>query len=549
VGFLDWLFGGRKSADTDTPPLVATNALTAARPNSQRQSVPHYAVVDVETTGLSPTRDRVLELAIVRTDRDGNVVDEWVSRFNPEGPVGATHIHGIRDHDVANAPLFRDAAQTISSLLSGLPIVAHNAKFDLGFLRAEFAAAGWDLPALTSYCTMNGSHHYLPELERRRLADCCWGARVELNDAHSALGDARATAALLRHYLTMGRARTPHGELSSLSASPRWPGGPARPPQLTRPPQAARTRATNSPSRSAPARWTPARPAQPALMAQLTSLSILDVIDEGAPVGTAAYIELLFDALEDGDISAGEAASLAELAQTFELTQDDLNAAHKAFLLALAHHALSDGRVSANERQELNGLADLLSVPTNALKTLLNEAEASREARLGAGLKPLPVDWAHGEPLRVGHKVAFTGCDERQRERLERRAEKLGVRVMNNISKMTVMLITDGSFSGGKHASALELGTRTVHPDVFEILLKHLQPALTSMTSEPSTTRTERAIVASATSTSNANAGAPPAGSPFDIRSWASANGYVVGVRGRLPREVVDAYNLSRELV
>jgi DNA polymerase-3 subunit epsilon len=539
VGFLDWLFGGKKSADTGS-------SVTAAQ--ARLQPAAHFAVVDVETTGLSPTRDRVLELAIVRTDRDGNVVDEWVSRFNPEGPVGATHIHGIRDADVANAPLFRDAAPTISTLLSGLPIVAHNAKFDLAFLRAEFAAAGWDLPDLTSYCTMNGSHHFLPDLERRRLADCCWGARVQLNDAHSALGDARATAALLSEYLTMGRTRTPHRELSSLSSAAGWPPGPSRPPQHTRA-RAASTNSRPTPSRPAPARFTPPRPAQPSLLTQLTSLSLSDVIEEGAPAGAAAYIELLFDALEDGDISAGEAASLSDLAQSFELTQEDLHAAHTAFLSALAHHALNDGRVSTNERQELEALAELMAVPSKVVRAVLSEAEAARKTRLSARLQPLPQDWAHGEPLRVGDKVAFTGCDELQREQLERQSEQLGVRIMGNVSKMTTMLVTDGSFSGGKHSRALELGTRTVHPDLFEILLKHLQPARESSTSKPISTRAKAHPSNPSTLSKGAAVEPISSGSPFDIRAWAAANGHTVGVRGRLPREIVDAYNASRELV
>jgi DNA polymerase-3 subunit epsilon len=540
MGFFDLLFGGRASnqADASAPSSPARPEKISPSPFPS-SSAAGFAVMDVETTGLSPARDRVLELAIVRTDEDGNVVDEWVSRFNPEGPVGATHIHGIRSEDVAGAPLFRDVAREIATRLSGVPIVAHNAKFDLAFLRAEFDAAGWDLPTLTSYCTMNGSHHFFPELERRRLIDCCWGARVQLNDAHSALGDARATAALLRVYLTLGREKMPNRELASLSQSARWPVGPARAPQLTR------KRTVRAETRSTPARWTPARPTQPALIAQVTSLSLLDVIDEGAPVGTAAYIELLFDALEDGDISAGEAASLSELAGTFELTTSDIDAAHTAFLLALANHALHDGRVSSSERQELNTLAELLAVPTSAVKDVLTRAEAARDARLSAKLKPLPLDWPHGEPLRVGDKVAFTGCDDNQRDRLERRAEKLGVRVMSNVSKKTAMLITDDSFSGGKHARAIEVGTRIVHPDVFDILVKHLQPARGEVSSNSTPSGLVHRPVTSAATTPISTARTADLGSPFEVRAWAAANGHSVGVRGRLPRDIVDAYNAA----
>ena len=153
---------------------------------------PTYAVIDVETTGLSPRTDRILELAIVRTSSSGVVVDEWVSRFDPEGPVGATHIHGITADDVLGAPLFRDVVPQIIERLSGMVIAAHNARFDAAFLNAELERAGWeiddDVPGL---CTMELSGLFLPGLARQRLADCCSAAGVLLEGAHSALGRSR----------------------------------------------------------------------------------------------------------------------------------------------------------------------------------------------------------------------------------------------------------------------------------------------------------------------------------------------------------------------
>lgn len=100
---------------------------------------PRFAVIDVETTGLHPQTQRIVEIAIIRTDETGAQVDSWSTRINPEQPVGATHVHGITDRDVAHAPLFAHVAQAIGSLLNGLVVVAHNAEFDEAFLRAEFA--------------------------------------------------------------------------------------------------------------------------------------------------------------------------------------------------------------------------------------------------------------------------------------------------------------------------------------------------------------------------------------------------------------------------
>lgn len=531
MGVLDWLLGRRESKHR-TKGAIATAPSSGAAP----RSTPAFAVIDVETTGLSPNRDRILELAIVRLDANGNVIDESVGRVDPEGPVGATHIHGIRHSDVVGKPLFRDVAATVVAGLEGVPIVAHNAKFDLAFLRAELAAAGWDVPWLASYCTLDASYAYLPSLDRRRLVDCCHAVGARLEDAHSALGDARATAALFRAYLKANGGADPAlREAINAARTASWPTGPNRP-SLT-----AAERDVRAAHRRAPIQITPPRPKHPPLLEQLTAVSLLEVIEEGAPVGTTAYLELLFQALEDGDITDSEAEALDELRLEFGLTAEDLAAAHDALLLALAHRALDDGHVSHEERRELKSIASLLGVADTKVKAVLDKADAARHARLSAGLGPLPDPWPHGDPLRVGDRVVFTGCDGTQRDRLEQRSEELGVRVLNSVSKLTALLVTDGSFSGGKLAKSLELNTRTVHPDVFEVLLTHLQPAATAVSSP----RASSAAVSTQHDTAKLLAPSTASTSPSAVRAWALANGYEVGVRGRLPKHVLDAYEAS----
>ncbi|AXK47088.1 AAA family ATPase [Brachybacterium saurashtrense] len=162
-------------------------------------------MIDVETTGLDPERERILELAILRVDEHGRPVDQWVTRLHPGGPVRATHIHGITDADVAGAPRFADLAVQIGTALQDMVVVAHNAEFDIAFLQAEFARAGMPMPRLTPYCTLQGSTVYLPQLRRRTLAECCAALGVPHRGAHSALGDAYAAAGLLEQYLAMDR--------------------------------------------------------------------------------------------------------------------------------------------------------------------------------------------------------------------------------------------------------------------------------------------------------------------------------------------------------
>lgn len=496
-----------------------------------------FTVIDVETTGLSARQHRVLEIAVVRTDAQGRIAGEWSRRVDPEGPVGATHIHGITADDVRGAPKFRDLIPDLNAWFQGTVIVAHNARFDLAFMRAEYSYAGWELPRLPSLCTLDASNHYLPNMDRRRLADCCAAARVQLRGAHSALGDARATAGLLAYYLDPRTGTRPHPEHLALlpeAAGITWPTTATRRPQT--PESTAHIQARIQISMSKP------KAPQLNLVELLADFSLIDAMDEGAPPAALAYLEKLAEALEDGEITDEEVQALDDVAAAHGLTDEDRVSANRSLLLALSHLALEDGMVSRAEKAELVAVSEMLGQPKSVLANTLDQAEAARHERLSAGLLPLPDGWLHGEPLRVGDKVAFTGCDEQLRARLEEQAEKLGVRVMNNVSTKTAMLISDGGFVGTKAEAAKQVGCNIVHPDVFREMLKHLQPALPR----------QRKMMPKSSSPS-----APPESLPSDqggpsiastadpaaVRQWARENGYAVGTRGRMHQDLFAAYD------
>lgn len=538
MGLFGWLFR-RRHKDSASPVPDRTGDVVAAAPppavrdgDGPRSSRSDgYAVIDVETTGLSPSWHRVVEIAVVHVDARGRRTTEWTIRVNPEGPVGATHIHGITEVDVAKAPRFAELVPQLNSYLRGRAVSAHNANFDLAFLRAEYARAGWHMPWLPSLCTWQASHHYLPELQGRKLKDCCAAAGITLRGGHSALGDSRATAALLAHYLSPKTRPTPlpdHLDLPRQAAQVVWPVGPSSGP---RDPGSRRTGAV--PHRTA------RRPAAPSLLSNLRSLALVDAVDEGAPVGTLSYLQLLTDVLSDGELTESEAVGLSDLALEYGLTADDLVAANTGLLLALAHRALEDGRVSATERADLLTVAHLLRLPESLVRQVLDRAEKARHARLGAHLKPLPIGWRHGEPLRVGDKVVFTGCDPELRARLEARAEQLGVRVLTAVSSRTALLVTEKAGPSNKNSDADLLGTRTVRPREFETLLTHLQPAQTTSPPTVPATVTPIGPTPEPTVTPTVRSVGPDAG---QVRQWALDQGLTVSTRGRLPAAVVTAY-------
>jgi DNA polymerase-3 subunit epsilon len=132
-----------------------------------------YAVIDVETTGLSPAHHhRIVEIAVVLIDDDGNIVYEWETLLNPQRDVGATEIHGLSAGDVYSAPTFGQVASELGSLLRGRVPVAHNLSFDGPFLASEFKRLGYIVPLTRTagLCTMRLASRYLPAGPRRRVA-------------------------------------------------------------------------------------------------------------------------------------------------------------------------------------------------------------------------------------------------------------------------------------------------------------------------------------------------------------------------------------------
>ena len=99
--------------------------------------------LDLETTGLDPSRDTIIEIGAVRFQGD-RVLDRFVTLVNPQRsiPLRITQITGIRNADVANAPVLAAVLPELLAFVTSdvAAIVAHNAGFDLGFLRAAGSA-------------------------------------------------------------------------------------------------------------------------------------------------------------------------------------------------------------------------------------------------------------------------------------------------------------------------------------------------------------------------------------------------------------------------
>lgn len=165
-----------------------------------------FAVVDVETSGLDPARHRVLQIGVVVVDADGRVLDRWStlvrSDLIPWRSAGPTEVHGIRRRDLWSAPRTSTAIAELARRLESARVVAHNAPFDLAFLTAEAERSGVRLPLNSPICTLRLSRALDPgRRHSHRLVDVCARYGVNLVNAHDALADAEAAAAVLPHLL------------------------------------------------------------------------------------------------------------------------------------------------------------------------------------------------------------------------------------------------------------------------------------------------------------------------------------------------------------
>ncbi len=154
--------------------------------------------MDLETTGGHAGRDRIIEAGIVLL-QDGKVVEEYSTLINPgvRIPYAIQQFTGISEAMVADAPPFEAVAEAIQSRLAGNLFVAHNARFDYGFLRNEFRRLGrrFRAPVL---CTVRLSRALTPGERGHNLDAVMQRHGIACDARHRALGDAKVLADLLR---------------------------------------------------------------------------------------------------------------------------------------------------------------------------------------------------------------------------------------------------------------------------------------------------------------------------------------------------------------
>ena len=160
-----------------------------------------YAIIDIETTGGRANRDKITEIAIILHD-GVDILDSYETLINPECsiPYGITQLTGINQAMVEDAPKFYEVAKDIVEMTENCVFVAHNVRFDYGFIREEFKRLGYSY-SRKQLCTVRLSRKAIPGLTSYGLDNLIRYMGIEVKDRHRAMGDTLATAELFRRIM------------------------------------------------------------------------------------------------------------------------------------------------------------------------------------------------------------------------------------------------------------------------------------------------------------------------------------------------------------
>lgn len=174
------------------------------------------AFIDTETTGLSPARDRIIEIGIIRVE-NGKIVDQIDTLINPNSfvPPEIFTLTGISESEIVSAPEFGDVENKIQAILEGAIFTAHNARFDYAFLKHELVRLGKPYQARV-LCTVKLVRHLFPGLRRYSLSHLIDHFGINPAARHRAYADATVLWELYRIAVQEHGAERVHSEIDGI---------------------------------------------------------------------------------------------------------------------------------------------------------------------------------------------------------------------------------------------------------------------------------------------------------------------------------------------
>ena len=415
-----------------------------------RNYPPQLAFIDLETTGFSPKKgDRIVEVAIINTDWEGNILDRFDTLINPLREVSGTEIHGLTAEMLKEAPSFSDAMDDVLFFLKDKLVVGHNLSFDLRFLEAEIERHYRHRVHFEGLCTLQLSKTLFPNLPIRRLDALCEFLDVELVSSHSALGDCEATMELFNRMKKVTD-HIPNFDWKHVLARPFYIDISLAPKGQVVNRETAQDRIHLKKS-------------------QFREFINRLPADPKSDVSTLQYLNLLDEVLVDRKLTSSEVESLMDMIQLMGLGKSQVIAIHEDYLRNLCRVYWKDHVLSESEKSDLLDVSNLLGIDQNSLQRILDE-ELQKVKNEG-----LNQDQQSFSVLIQGKTICFTGAlhstlngNPIDRGFAQRLAIENGMIIKSGVSKgLDYLVSADPNSLSGKSLKAREYGVKVIAEPVF----------------------------------------------------------------------------------
>ncbi len=316
-----------------------------------------YSIIDLETTGFSPSKgDKIIEIGVVKV-YDNQIIDEYSTLINPERDISNYNIHGIEPSLITKAPKFFEISDYLKSFINRTTLVAHNAPFDLRFLEKQLFN---QKKKLNGICTINLSRKLDSTVPSRKLEVLCDYYDIKINNTHQAISDALATAKLFIKLKTDFIRNYGANNFSKQFASPVFfdhiNNYNLTKLEYNRPDaiidlQKEKTKFQN-------------------LIKRIPTDYILNEENENS------YLDTLNDVIADRIITDLEIRQLENLINEFDLKKDQILKLHKNYLSEVIKVYLLDGKISEFELTDLIEITQLLGLQKNELDLLIDKIKS-----------------------------------------------------------------------------------------------------------------------------------------------------------------------------
>lgn len=398
----------------------------------------HLAFLDIETTGFSPNRHhKILEVAIITTDNNGNILEEYETLINANRDIDNSHIHGIIPEMIKDAPLIEEAIIDIANNLNNKIIVGHNISFDLNFINHELKR-NLDISIdvnKSSICTLQLSRELNKNLPFYNLEMLCKYYNIKNPYSHSAYGDSFATIELFKKLNNNNKVTKEPVYFNNLP--------PKR--NLIFKREKSINKLTHKHDK-------------------MINLINRLPIDTTQNIPTQEYLILLNEILADRIITDDEIDELNNFAKENNISQTQIFELHKKYLKDLIKLYLQDNFISDNEFSDLLLVSELLLIPIELLESLIEEKGKTKNDLIEINKEK----YYNKSICFTGKLSAIVDSKQVDRNTAQKIAFEKGMIIKNGVTKDLDYLVTaDPNSLSGKAKKARSYGTKIISENVF----------------------------------------------------------------------------------